>query len=482
MLRGTATYATAAVLQRAIPFLLLPLFVRFLTPAEFGEIGILTTLATAAGVLLSFGLETTIFRSYLLARGDAEARRALLGTVGGFAIIVPLAISGVFIAFGAPALAPTLGLPTAALQLAAAGAAVNAGATSVPLALLRADERLGAYLQLTGLQAISTALLTILFVVVLGWGPVGWMLAYAVASATLLLRGLAIYRSAWSPSLDTQRLRRALAFGLPLVPHAASHWALAVSDRAILGAFVPAAEVGAYYVAFLLCLPISTVATAMSQATQPLFSEAATSTEARSEVTRASTAHAGLVGWTGAAVVLLGPPLIHLAFPPDYWRAAEFIPWQALGLSLFGLYLLPMNAISLTAGRTKRVWMITLLAAIANVGLNLLLIPRIGTIAAAINTTIGYAILLVGVFLYSRAVCKPPISYELIRILMSLLVVGILCLAGMLLIPFDAGGGLALRAGVLLVVSGALAFSGLLGQRARLALGLLRAVGSRADR
>ena len=70
LIRGTATYTIGAILQRSVTFLLLPLFTRILSPAEFGQVGILTTLASAASVLASFGLETAVFRAIRRA-GDA---------------------------------------------------------------------------------------------------------------------------------------------------------------------------------------------------------------------------------------------------------------------------------------------------------------------------------------------------------------------------------------------------------------------------
>ena len=75
-----------------------------------------------------------------------------------------------------------------------------------------------------------------------------------------------------------------------------------------------------------------------------------------------------------------------------------------------------MNIITMVVGNTRRVWLITVSAAAVNVLLNLLLVPAFGTLAAAINTTIGYGFLLLGVFLYSRRMCHPPIDWESSRI------------------------------------------------------------------
>jgi O-antigen/teichoic acid export membrane protein len=341
VIRGTVAFAAGAVLQRAMVFLLLPFFTRILSPAEFGEIGVITALAAILGVVVSLGLETAIFRGFK-ARSGAQAD-LFVNTVGGFALVVPITVAAISIP-AAPALANVFDVPTDALRLASIGAALTTSATLVPLTLLRAQERLSGYLQLTALQVLVTPVLTIVFVAVFGWGVFGWMLAFAVSSLVLLVRGLMIMRHRWSLAFDFSALRTALAFGVPLVPHALSHWGLSVSDRTILGASVAAPQVGAYYVAYLASLPVSLIAIALSQATQPMYAEA-TTVAGRAGLGKIITVQAVLIIGLAAVVAALGPSIAVLLFPTDFAATAGLIPWLAAGAGLFGLYLIPMNAI-----------------------------------------------------------------------------------------------------------------------------------------
>ena len=450
VMRGTMAFTAGAVLQRAIVFLLLPFFTRILSPSEFGEIGVITALAAILSVVVSFGLETAIFRGFI-AIGDKTQAVQFVNTVGGFALVVPISLAAISMLV-APALAEIFDVPTDALRLASVGAALTTSATLVPLTLLRAQERLGDYLQLTALQVLVTPVLTFAFVAVFGWGVVGWMLAFALSSFILLIRGLVILRHRWSLVFEVAALRNALAFGVPLIPHALSHWGLSVSDRAILGAYVAAPQVGAYYVAYLASLPVSLFAIALSQATQPMYAEA-TTVDGRADIGRIITVQAvAIVGLT-AAIALVGPAIAFLLFPADFAATAGLIPWLAVGAGLFGLYLIPMNAISVMAGRTRRVWIITLVAATVNIGLNLILVPQIGVAAAAVNTTIGYGLLLVGVFLYMRRVCEPPIPHEWKRIAMGALLMGVPSVIAAVVIPPSSGFGLAARIAVIMAAT-----------------------------
>jgi O-antigen/teichoic acid export membrane protein len=433
-----------------VPVLLLPIFTRILSPEEFGQIGILTTVAAVIGVLVSFGLETTIFRGYGQAERNSEEAQRFLNTVGGFALLAPTVLALAFCFIGAPALAGPLGISVDALRLASLGAAWTASATVVPLAILRSQERLSQYLSVTGVQLVATVALTFLLVAGLELAVTGWMLAYALSSFALLVSGLVILNFPWSLTFELGALRTALMFGVPLIPHALSHWGLSVSDRAILGAFVPTQEVGTYYVAYLLCLPVSLAAVATGQATQPIFAEADASNIRQREIRRIVASQAVLIVLIATAVALVGPPLIAQLLPGDYAHAATLVPWLALGTALYGLYVMPINAIILVAGRTHHLWLISAAAAAANISLNLVLVPSIGTLAAAFNTTIGYGVLLTGVLLYMRRACDPPVPYDAGRIGVGVLVIGLPSIAAAALTDHESLVGLAVRVTVIL--------------------------------
>jgi O-antigen/teichoic acid export membrane protein len=79
-----------------------------------------------------------------------------------------------------------------------------------------------------------------------------------------------------------------------------------------------------------------------------------------------------------------------------------------------GCYFIPMNALSMTAGRTGAIPLLTLSAGGLNVALNLILVPRFGPLAAAANTAVGYGVLAAFTSLYAARVVS--IGYEKGRI------------------------------------------------------------------
>lgn len=472
MVRGTITFATAAVLQRAAALLLLPVFARILTPAEFGEIGVVLTFATLLGTLVSFGLETAVFRGYIVLSRDTDAIRTFTNTVGLFGVVVPPLLAGFVAVVTAPALEAAFGVRPVPLIVGSVAAALTASATIIPLALLRAQERLSEYLRLSWGQLLVTVASLSFFVAVLQWGVLGWMIATAVTATLLLARSLAALGHRWTREFDLTALQTALAFGIPLVPHAAAHWGLAVSDRAVLGAIVPAAVVGTYYVAYLMTLPVNLVAIAISQATQPLHAEAAVSDRRRADLAKVIDIQVVVVVLAAVSVALLAPPAAKLLLPSEFAPATAFVPWLATGACLFGLYLIPMNAVGLMLGETRHVWAVTVIAATLNIALNLALVPRFGAMAAAANTIIGYGVLLGGVLVYARRRTRIPLDAMKVGVGAAALVVA--ALLASTLTSDQSFAGFTVRVAMLAAVCGGLVTIGPLRHEARAAFDAIR--------
>jgi O-antigen/teichoic acid export membrane protein len=452
LFRGTAAYLLTSTVQRGVSFLLLPIFAIALSPTEFGQIGIVTTVAAAIGAVLGLGLETAIFRSLIRLRDQPDEARVFLNTVGAFGIVAPIVLA-VVVAWPVGAIVEgSFAIPAVWVALAVLGAGITTSVTATCYAVLRAQERLRAYVLLGLVQLLLNVGLPIWFVLLMDGGVGGWFAASALGAAVVLVVGHLVSRHRYSTIFERRYLWAALAFGIPMIPHAMSHWGLALSDRIVLGSLAPTAEVGVYHVAYQFGLPIALIAAAMAQSAQPLYAEASKENPRTiDELRRLTTYQVLAIAVVALGVTLLGPPVIQLVLPATYAPAGGLIPWIALGTAFYGCYFLPMNAITLVEGRTRWVWVITAIAGAVNVILNLALIPRLGVAAAAINTCIGYAVLLVGVAAYARRISSRGPAYELRRTVAGLALIA-LPVSLLLVGPLGVVAELALRVGAILGV------------------------------
>lgn len=113
-----------------------------------------------------------------------------------------------------------------------------------------------------------------------------------------------------------------------------------------------------------------------------------------------------LVGQSLAAAFAIAwaMPLTHVVLGHDYDNSATVLAVLAPYLLLGGLAPLLSNAIDYVGGTRRRV-MVAVVALLANTVLDLILLPTVGVVGAAIGTDVGYAIFVAGhVVVASRVV------------------------------------------------------------------------------
>lgn len=412
---GGAVYAAVGLVQRSLSLLLLPFYARVLPPDQYGQIALIVASSAILSAVLGFGLETAVLRTAIRLEGQPDERDRFINTLGFFAVVTPTVGSVVAGGIGAGLLGASLPVPVDALLIGFLATGLQTSVTVFVGALLRSEERLRDYAIVTGAYAVTNLAVTVVLVIGLRLGPIGWLAGNLAGSILSLAIGLALLRHRWSRVFDPGELRAALLFGIPLLPHTISHWILGVSDRIVLGAFISAAGVGVYNLAYQLAAAAALIVVAVHQGVMPVYAEAGTQTLVRRDLGRVATFQLYLTVLIGLAVALVGPPLIAILFPPSYAAAGVLIPWIAVGYAFYGLYLIPMDSLSVMIGRTRWLWVPTAIAAAVNLGLNLALVPRYGATAAAIDTALAYGALLIGVVLLRQLGSGPRVPYAVGR-------------------------------------------------------------------
>ena len=64
ILQNSAIYTVIMVLQKGISFFLMPLYTAFLSPVDYGILGVVSSISSFLSVFISLGLETAAARFY----------------------------------------------------------------------------------------------------------------------------------------------------------------------------------------------------------------------------------------------------------------------------------------------------------------------------------------------------------------------------------------------------------------------------------
>lgn len=392
--KNLAVYGLGDVAISLVSFLLLPLYVRYLTPADYGVLGLLGSIEVIAKIAFRMGLDGAFMR-FFYDYPDEPSRRRLASTIFFFL----LSANGVLLALSlaaAPALAAALFegpryLP--ALQLTLVNTFLI-GFTFFPFHVMRIEKRATEFSVLTLLRSLATLVLRIVLVMGFGYGVMGIVVADTAVSIALLAVLAGRFKALIQPVFSGAMLRESLRFGLPRVPHAAAQQVMAVGDKVILTALRPLAEVGVYSIGVSFGLTQKLFLSAFEYAWAPFYYENARQPDAKRLFSAMTTYGVAVLALMTAALSATGRDLLAVATHSQaatYVEAADVVTWTAVGVFFQGVYLLTSIGLNLTK-RTEYYPVATGTAAAANVALNLALVPRFGMMGAAWANAAAYAL------------------------------------------------------------------------------------------
>jgi O-antigen/teichoic acid export membrane protein len=446
----TALYGTADVLPGLLNFLLVPVYARFLGPADYGALALLLLFSTLAKVVFRLGLDAGFFRTHY-DLGDEAERRRLAGTVA----LAAAGVAGVFLAavtLSAPALTGLLFLgprpPSVWVVLVAADVFLGA-LTFVPASLLRIQGRAGLFSALSvGRHVVNTALKVALVARGGGVGGVLWSDVLATGLYALALLPVLVRHA--TPTVALALVRPALAFGLPKVPHGLLLQLQNLADRKILDLFVSRAELGVYQMGYTFGQGVKFATSAFEPAWGPFLYGRLREKDAPATIARMATVAFTAFTAVALAVAVLGGDLVRLMTPPPFWGAAQIVPVVALAYLLHGAFLL--TSVGIGIDRKARYYpLITAVSAAVNLAANFALVPTWGGPGAAWATVLSYAAMAALGLAISRRLY--PIPFPASR-WVGVGAVALLVYAASLLLPPSGTAALALRA--VLVAGGGL--------------------------
>ena len=411
--KGSFTYLVAMVVTRGLNLFLTPVYVRFMTPAEYGIVGFASSFLPALAVLFGLCAHSAASRLYYSMPDDGQRER-LVGSVLSFVLVVPVLLGIVVEILGSMGLLAFFRtVPYAPYMRIIVWSSVLVVyiSTGLNMLVIREEHRRAAVFNAA--TVFLTAGFTVFLVVVLRKGAVGQLLAVLFTNAILATYSIVVVWKMAKPAFDRKLLRTAIGTSIPLVPHELLKWGLAGSDRIILERNVSAAALGNYSLGYTFGNTVGMFSYAMIYAFMPMVNRKLGEGDPRNEVPTLGTIVILTSSFValGAAVVL--PPAIRLFAPPTYHGATVVVPWVSLALYFQAIYNIWSTG-TVFSRRTGSVALVTFIGAGANIALNLTFVPRYGILAAAVTTAAGYALLAVLHALLARRLF--PIAWEYGRV------------------------------------------------------------------
>jgi O-antigen/teichoic acid export membrane protein len=462
-----AAYTASSILSKLIAVLLLPLYTRYLTPADYGAAEVMLTGVIALSVVIRLGVIEALMRFYYLPgeRSDEVVRT-------GFASLfwTTTAATALALPFAEPISELLLDQPDAELARIAIGGLWIFTLYEYLVSLFRLDERARAYFAFTIANVLLAIPLTVYLVVIEEEGASGLLLGTYGAAIPFVALVAFDQRRRLSLRVDISLLRRMVRFGLPTMPAELSLYSLNFIDRLILARLAGLAEAGLYALAVKFAQAVNVLVRGFQLAWPPLAYSVQDDDEARR-------AYALIVTWFTAlcAFVVVGMWLVarwiaRLLAAPEFFDSYEAVGLVSTGIMLYALYLVLVVILGRT-GRTEFNFPAAAAGTAINVGLNLLLVPPLGIVGAGLALVASYLVVLVLMYVFTERLFRVPYDWRRLGLIAA--VAAALIAGGELLLPTDGALGLLTRAAVWLAFPAALWACGFLEPREREALSAL---------
>lgn len=210
--------------------------------------------------------------------------------------------------------------------------------------------------------------------------------------------------------IDLKCVKFALNMGLPLIPSAVSATLLSSSDRVMITKYCNSEQTALYSTAYTVYSIAAIIWTALQQAWEPWLNDNLAK-QNFDGIKSHSKVFAILYTALIVGVMLVAPEIILIMGGKAYFEAIWVMPPIILAMIFQFLYTFYFN-LEYFYGETYIISLGTFMAAIINVGLNWIFIPRYGYIAAAYTTLVAYALMLLYHFLIVKVKLKKDYVYD----------------------------------------------------------------------
>ena len=464
--QDAAIYGGVRVFLKSLAFLLVPLYARYLTPAEFGVLELV--LAFTALVDVFINLSGVLARFYF-DKDDPRWRKQAITLYFLIESVYPAVLIGALVLFSDRLAGAVTGEAVyASLIVIALVDLYLTNVVDIPMALCRLRRKPWTFAFYALTRGLTQVTLAVLLVAVWQYGVKGILVASLVSACVVFVVTLREYARDLVRSVDWRVGREMISFAWPTIVSAFAFYALNLLDRFFIKHYHGLEDNGLYGVAFRYS-QIVLVGVFAFRMGWPQWHYSWLGSDRHPEMV-ARGANWFLAG-IGFLVVLVSAwilPLFHLIIPTRYWDATVAVAPLCLAAMATGVYAVTSVGLNVTK-RMRLIPVVALVAGAVAVGLYFLLIPPFSYVGAAWATVSALWLMALLIAVVSHRIY--PVPWDRRRLSLAIVATFGLALASLAVdawMPFSAS--LPVRVGITLVYPAALLLGGFLTPSDRQAL------------
>jgi len=424
IIKNTSLYTIGNIIPQAAGFFLLPIYTRYLAPADYGIVSSMQVLNTILAVVFTLAVERSVYRLYWDYKTEKE-KKDYLGSIvvalGGIATIV---LALLFLFKGLVGLIYK-SIPFYPFYVYAIITAYFTAFERVPKIYLQLRQKAGSFVILSIIQFFVNTGFVLWFIVGLKAGATGMlqgqMIGHGIMLPIFLFMAFKIISFTVKPSI----LRESLKFSLPMIPGLLSAWVLNLSDRIFIERYFSLADVGIYSLGYKIAGLVLILSGAFNLAYSPFFYKLANSNDqlaARKQLFSYNNTFVMVILLICFLISLFSKEAIVILLDARYADAYKIVPIIALAYFVSqagGL----MNRSIYQEKKTVAIMLISIFSAVLNIGLNFLLVPILGAYGAAYATVLSFTGWFIVEYWYAKRCYFIPYQWKQILVFLVFLTI-----------------------------------------------------------
>ena len=428
--KDTAVYGISTIVGRFFNFLLVPFYTHFISRGDMGIYTNMYAYVAFLNIFYIYGMDAAFMKYSSLA--GAEDKKKVFSTAYVFVTLSTLALTAVLLLLRLP-FGQLMAVPARYSRLIYYVILILLLDTLalVPFANLRLERKAGKFAALKVANILINLGLNLLLFLKFHWGIEAIFAANLAASAVTLLLLMPEILKHLQIKIYGDQLKKMLRFGLPYLPAALAATMVQVIDRPVILAKTNAATLGLYQTGHKLGFIMMLVVSMFQFAWQPFFLINAREKNAREIFAKVMTLFVLAASLLWIVISLFIENLAGLEIGGGRSIIEKhFLPGLVVVPIILLAYLFNGIYVNLQVGlyieeKTKYFPLITGAGALVNVAANLLLIPVLGIIGAALAVLASYMVMAAGIFVFAQKFYKIEYEYgKLFKILGTIFAAG----------------------------------------------------------
>ena len=390
--KASVVYTFASLFSKGLAIITMPIFTRLMPSGEIGVVNLYNSWHAMIAVVASLSLTSGGFS--LAMKEYRDSRDQYISSVLALTSAMALLLGIVY--FLAPDFwSGLLGLPHGLVILMLIHFLLSP-AYDFWLMRQRYEYKYKAAGIVTMLTAFAASAVSIFAVVAASRAQVEELGAVRLYANYAVMLGVALVfwvKSFWKGRtfVSSEFWKFSLALSIPLIGNAFASQILTTSDRVMIGSMVGNSAVGIYGTLYTVSSLSLLIWQSINASFVPYLFDNIDKPEKKENIRSISFLLFGLFAGIAFFMTLIAPEIVRILATEEYYEAIYIMPPIAAGVFLTAVTNMYSNVL-IYHKKTKFIMISTIVAAIANVVLNYLLIPVFGYMAAAYTTLVAYII------------------------------------------------------------------------------------------